>query len=43
MQPWRQQYLFLVVLFAVLRILSQQGYLPKRWEKPGLHWPWDQL
>jgi hypothetical protein len=38
-RPWRL-YLFLVVVFAVLGGLWQQGYLPQWWEKLGLHWPW---
>jgi hypothetical protein len=38
-RPWRL-YLFLVLLFAVLGGLWQRGYLPKWWEKLGLHWPW---
>jgi hypothetical protein len=38
-RPWRL-YLFLLVLFAVLGMLWQQGYLPQWWEKLGLQWPW---
>jgi hypothetical protein len=38
-RPWGL-YLFLVVLFAALGALWQQGYLPQWQEKLGLHWPW---
>jgi hypothetical protein len=37
-RPWRL-YLFLVVLLAALGTLWQQGYLPRWWEKLGVHWP----
>jgi len=38
-RPWRL-YLFLLVVFAVLGGLWQQGYLPQWWEKLGVQWPW---